>query len=505
VKDEGILANDDKVDSSKAMIGPTPSTSSDGAKMRINSPLISSSKLDAPLTDFQVFEVILDYLRLTNAIFRFKDFPKISFTDSWAFVNSSRMFLNRNAKDWYEFVDADEHDYLNNGLIRESSFDRAIERRTKKEQDEWQMEEGTIKQFVDPEVFKRFMIEMGIMKRCILAYDSLNNKKRFFRDSEGKNFDNPIYYFFIPSLTNASIAEANEYYSASENCGISDIVRKEFEGKRGHEVWFEWDDHSLTTVSLINMFLAQLFMEEKWNIELSTKANIYKEKLENRRSNVVSLIEFDRDLVLIEEENAAGTCFYTNRKIRIFVGSGILKKFELEKVDELRKIFKKSMLAAQNNITKFVHCEDGDIAFDDGTIQLEPKDGDSATVLEKEGPIESNANKDVNKDWQQVLEWMSPQNLARMGFGTMDPNFTTLAQCLGTDVFEAYQMYISVFPGVIDPPNMKLRKLLGIWSSTKTDDDNLVSVFIETLENGQKKSGVNNLNSLISQLKDMKF
>ena len=47
---------------------------------------------------------------------------------------------------------------------------------------------------------------------------------------------------------------------------------------------------------------------------------------------------------------------------------------------------------------------------------------------------------DMNKDWQQVLEWMSPQNLAQIGYGTMDANFTTLAQCLGIRVFDEYQV-----------------------------------------------------------------
>ena len=81
---------------------------------------------------------------------------------------------------------------------------------------------------------------------------------------------------------------------------------------------------------------------------------------------MVSLIEFHRDLVLIEEENGTETCFYTDRTIRIFVASAVLKRLKFETIYELRKILKKSMLAAQNNITKLVNCEDGDIAFDDG-------------------------------------------------------------------------------------------------------------------------------------------
>ena len=108
-----------------------------------------------------------------------------------------------------------------------------------------------------------------------------------------------------------------------------------------------------------------MYTEENWNIELSTKANIYKEKLENRKHNLVSLIEFDRDLVLIEEENTSENTFYTDRTIRIFVFPGILEKLKLKDIHGLRKIFKKAMRAAECNITKLVHCDDGDITFDD--------------------------------------------------------------------------------------------------------------------------------------------
>ena len=313
------------------------------------------------------FHIALDYLRLINDIFWFQDYPDKIYPDSDAFVNTSRLFLNRNAKDWYEFIDANEHDHLNNGLIKERSFDCALAKRMNKEKEDGKTQ-GKVKQFVDPEEFKVFMIEMGIIKRCLLGYDPDKEKKLFIRDNTAKSHHmvNPVPYFFIPSLSNLSIAEAYDNYPASNACNISNVVRDDFKKRNGYEIWFKWNDHCLTTVSLINLFLTQLYTEEKWNIEISTKANIYKERLENRKHNVVSLIEFNPNLVLIEEENATESCFYTDRTIRIFVGCGILKKLKFETINELRKILKKSMLAAQNNITKLVHCEDGDIAFDDG-------------------------------------------------------------------------------------------------------------------------------------------
>ena len=39
-------------------------------------------------------------------------------------------------------------------------------------------------------------------------------------------------------------------------------------------------------------------------------------------------------------------------------------------------------------------------------------------------------NSGEKKDWNKVLELMTPENLSQFGIGLTDPNFTTLAQCL---------------------------------------------------------------------------
>ena len=43
--------------------------------------------------------------------------------------------------------------------------------------------------------------------------------------------------------------------------------------------------------------------------------------------------------------------------------------------------------------------------------------------------------------------------------------------------------------------------LIGIWKSSQTDLQRLISKFVEDLEVGQKKGGTNSLNALISKIK----
>ena len=45
-------------------------------------------------------------------------------------------------------------------------------------------------------------------------------------------------------------------------------------------------------------------------------------------------------------------------------------------------------------------------------------------------------------------------------------------------------------------------KLLGIWKSSQTDQQRLVSNFLEKLEDGQNKGGANSLNALITKIKE---
>ena len=146
-----------------------------------------------------------------------------------------------------------------------------------------------------------------------------------------KQLKNPKSYLFNPSISNSSIDEALQKYSTDSTDprkSISDIIEHKFANKMGHEIWFQWNNHCFTTVSLMNLFLVQLYTAEGWNVDLSISSNIFKEKLENRKHSIVSFIEFHHDLVLVEEENLAKNSFYTNRKIRIFVGKEVFSKFE---------------------------------------------------------------------------------------------------------------------------------------------------------------------------------
>ena len=42
------------------------------------------------------------------------------------------------------------------------------------------------------------------------------------------------------------------------------------------------------------------------------------------------------------------------------------------------------------------------------------------------------------EDWDMLLELITPGNLIRLGIGVTDPNYTTIAQCLGDDVLGKY-------------------------------------------------------------------
>ena len=78
------------------------------------------------------------------------------------------------------------------------------------------------------------------------------------------------------------------------------------------------------------------------------------------------LVKFHQDLVLVEEENLAKDSFYTNRRIRIFVGKEVFSKFEFDEIGELVKIFTKAMRIAENNLSKLTKYEEGDITFQHG-------------------------------------------------------------------------------------------------------------------------------------------
>jgi len=207
-------------------------------------------------------------------------------------------------------------------------------------------------------------------------------------------------------------------------------------------------------------------------------------------------------------ENVAQNAFYTNRFVRVFIGNRALQEFKLggtsdeEKVSELKQVLKTAMRVAENKLIKLMHYKEGSIAFDHKMIELKPTDA----VSSKNNDLGRNVLQDVydgsNQAWNKILELITPDNLIKLGYGPTDPNFTTLAQCLGVRLFEKYTMYISALPGMVDPSNVKLKYLVKMWLQTQKDEENLVSKLISTIEEGQNKTGTNCLNSLISWLKE---
>jgi len=197
------------------------------------------------------------------------------------------------------------------------------------------------------------------------TYDDKEKKKiaMLAKKETLKSYNELQTYIFIPTITNATISDYVEE-TGFKRKNLLYQIREAFKNKtNGYEFWYTWHSSCLNTLSLINLFLVQLFNEKNWKLDYSFKAKIFKESLENRKPGIVSLIEFDVDFLLVEEENIETGTFYTNRTFRIFVCDRILKQFESKSLSDLEEIFSAALQASQDKLLnikrpkndKFVH------------------------------------------------------------------------------------------------------------------------------------------------------
>ena len=305
-------------------------------------------------------DVVLDYLQYANEIFLFKGYKNQIFPVPNAFVNSSGLFLARDVKKWKEYIMT-----IQNGIIHQNVYDNALKCRRNAE-----CRKDPSKKYVDFEEFKKFLLKMGVMidynwykddgEKDVIFPVSLKHQQNM----SGLKFIDTM--LFIPSLTNLPIDEyvRKQTFVVPDGQNISEVIRHNFTQRSGIEILFKWDRHCFTTVSIVNLLLVQLFTQENWNIDLSKDARIYKEKLENRRPGVVSLIEFDANLILIEEENLDKDAFYTNRTISIFATDSILERFQTQNLKDIDAIFWRSVWHSVNRIENMLHLDTCDVTFE---------------------------------------------------------------------------------------------------------------------------------------------
>ena len=197
---------------------------------------------------------------------------------------------------------------------------------------------------------------MGVLIECLCKYDIKSRQHVLCRADEDVTANDAssrkeiiTKMLVIPTISSDTVRNYRETLG-NVSIDISESVMKDFQERNGYELWYKFEKSSFATVSLINAFLVQLYIRKEWKFNLLRDADIFKEKLEDRRPGVVSLIKFSQDLVIIEEENLDRHHFYTNRIIRIFTTDQIVKEFNLEDIEDVDEMFTDSMYEAKKKI-----------------------------------------------------------------------------------------------------------------------------------------------------------
>ena len=128
----------------------------------------------------------------------------------------------------------------------------------------------------------------------------------------------------------------------------------------GYEIYYHFEKECFSTAPLVDLFLTQLFISGKWNLNLLEKAISYKEKIEERITNgVVCAVEFcptENNSILILEEERCGEGvqdFYTDRWIRIFVFDNSFSSLpNIDNFEEFQDLIEESLSRAQNILQK---------------------------------------------------------------------------------------------------------------------------------------------------------
>jgi len=518
---------------------------------------LASEEFSIDDNDKKEFTIAIEHSRSSNEIFLFDDYADMLFTNPAAFVNSSRVFLVRDCNEWNQFsaVDPLTTPLLPNGVVPEAAFDRLLDEISKSKKN---------KQFVDMDIFKEFMIEVGVMSRCELRYNSALEKKVLVQTpsrrkkgiktktsrpskriyNEGGS-GSPKRMLIIPSITNNSIDDYDGLPRGSTK-SLSHHSEDFFLHGDGYELWYTWANHCISTISLMNVFLVQLYTHHNWNLELLRTAKIHKEKLENRKSGVVSIIDFDRSFIIVEEEAIVDNAFYTCRNIRIFLKKDVFKKFNIiQSIDDVEKMITKCMHAAEQKISKMLRIDDGDMRFHHGIKQrITLRQEDLSLMRNETGKFEllekkSNCQLDVpnlNEDNNQITlsgfgvnaieklekdvmktisdlklesanriqsfddDWIEFTNIVISAvFESHETSFDQIiASRLGKNVFDEYKTWLLEYPGIKLGKRLQTRHLLDEWRERQSASsiEEIVQLFICRLENEQSA------NFLLSTLRE---
>ena len=163
----------------------------------------------------------------------------------------------------------------------------------------------------------------------------------------------------IPSLIGNDIKKFKEYFEIeTEEVLSSSQVAKKYRERNGYEISYTFTKQCFSTVPLIDIFLTQLLINARWNLDLLSKAISFKERIEKRVPNsVVFAIEFcpndDEGIFILEEEGCDSDKddFYTNRCIRIFVLDAALKNLkDVRNIDDFELLIDETLLNAMKKV-----------------------------------------------------------------------------------------------------------------------------------------------------------
>ena len=272
-------------------------------------------------SEFQEFNVILEYLQTTGEILSFKNFPKYLFPNYDAFINTCKVFLdhkvNQERQNITLTIDDLQHKLLQNGVVAEQTFSHLF-----CNQNPLFTLFHSEREFVSYDIFKEFLFAMGMATKCFIGNTSEDQKStrknkgpmqtELFHENDADNLRTG--FLIIPSLI-----------SRRDERGISlSQLYNQYNFEYNYRICYKFgEDTCLASLGLIELFLVQMFADVRWNLEFLKYATCFKEPIEMRKPGKVFSIDFSLkgkpQLAIIEEETPdAGSSFSDTRIITIY-------------------------------------------------------------------------------------------------------------------------------------------------------------------------------------------
>ena len=274
--------------------------------------------LDYDNEDAREFQVAIEYLKVTGEVVYFKNYKDCLFPRYNAFINTTKLFLDHrsNRKRLNDRQNSFHRRLMLNGAIRESTFHNAFRKlRSRKE-------------FVDYQVFKEFLVAMGMAAKCYVAIpaskkdtNQFSKKRKNFEIFKEQNSGGTLTeYLIIPSLINND-AKTEE--------SLDELYVK-YHNEYDYKICYEFgSDTCLASTGIMELFLVQMYTDRNWDLKFLNSATSFKEPIEARKPGKVFSVEFNpqgrRRVAIVEEEicnkENDGSEFYSSRKINIFTNT----------------------------------------------------------------------------------------------------------------------------------------------------------------------------------------